>query len=348
MLEAFRQATGQTILERYGMTEIGMALSNPYDGPRVPGAVGRELPGVNVDIVDEAGLPAAVGEPGELRVRTPQMFSAYHGDAAATAASFDDDGRFRTGDTGTRDADGVVRLLGRTSIDIIKSGGYKLSALEIEAVLLEHPAVAEAAVTGVPDATWGERVTAWVVARGPTPPDAVRAAGVRARAPGPLQAAARAGAGRGAAPQCHGEGAEAAPGRAAHDGGRAMTDYGYVIVHHTTDPAQGEMLAELLRNEGIAARFRGAASTLIGLTKDLAPMAVEVPIGEEDRARQFLRDLENTAIVADSGGQAAPGSPQAPVAETRERLRGARRNLAISVAATLVLLGLTIILFNLG
>ena len=166
LLEAFRDATGQTILERYGMTEIGMALSNPYDGPRVPGAVGKELPGVSVDIVDEAGRPTAAGEPGELRVRTPQMFSAYHGDAAATAASFDEDGRFRTGDTGTRDADGVVRLLGRTSIDIIKSGGYKLSALEIEAVLLEHPAVAEVAVTGVPDATWGERVTAWVVARG--------------------------------------------------------------------------------------------------------------------------------------------------------------------------------------
>jgi malonyl-CoA/methylmalonyl-CoA synthetase len=97
------------------------------------------------------------------------MFSAYHGDAAATAASFDEEGRFRTGDTGTRDADGVVRLLGRTSIDIIKSGGYKLSALEIEAALLEHPAVAEIAVTGVPDATWGERVTAWVVARGIPP-----------------------------------------------------------------------------------------------------------------------------------------------------------------------------------
>jgi len=163
LLEAFRDATGQTILERYGMTEIGMALSNPYDGPRVPGAVGRELPGVGVDIVDEAGRPTDAGEPGELRVRTPQMFSAYNGDAAATAASFDEQGRFRTGDTGTRDAEGVVRLLGRTSIDIIKSGGYKLSALEIEAALLEHPAVAEVAVTGVADATWGERVTAWVV-----------------------------------------------------------------------------------------------------------------------------------------------------------------------------------------
>jgi malonyl-CoA/methylmalonyl-CoA synthetase len=165
LLEAFRDATGQAILERYGMTEIGMALSNPYDGARVPGAVGRELPGVSVEIVDEAGRPAAPGEPGELRVRTPQMFSAYHGDPAGTAASFDEAGRFRTGDTGVRDFEGAIRLLGRTSIDIIKSGGYKLSALEIEAALLEHPAVAEVAVTGVPDATWGERVTAWVVAR---------------------------------------------------------------------------------------------------------------------------------------------------------------------------------------
>jgi malonyl-CoA/methylmalonyl-CoA synthetase len=165
LLEAFAGATGQTILERYGMTEIGMALSNSYDGARVPGAVGRELPGVVVDIVDDAGRPAAAGEAGELRVRSPQMFSGYHGDADATASAFDEQGRFRTGDTGVRDDGGVVRLLGRTSVDIIKSGGYKLSALEIEAVLIEHPAVAEAAVIGEPDATWGERVTACVVVR---------------------------------------------------------------------------------------------------------------------------------------------------------------------------------------
>ena len=143
------------------MTEIGMALSNPYDGPRVPGAVGRELPGVTVDIVDEAGHTLPADEPGELRVRTPQMFSGYHGDPAATAACFDADGRFRTGDTGVRDAAGVVRLLGRTSIDIIKSGGYKLSALEIEEVLLEHPAVAEVAVhrrrPTRPGASWSRR-----------------------------------------------------------------------------------------------------------------------------------------------------------------------------------------------
>jgi hypothetical protein len=125
-----------------------------------------------------------------------------------------------------------------------------------------------------------------------------------------------------------------------------MTDYGYIIVHHTTDPAQGEIIAELLRNEGIAARFRGAASTLIGLSKDLMPMAVEVPIGEEDRAREFLRDLEDTATVADSGGKAAPGRPERPASENRDR-PGARRNLAISVVATMVLLGLTIILLTL-
>jgi malonyl-CoA/methylmalonyl-CoA synthetase len=167
LLEEFRAATGQTILERYGMTEIGMGLSNPYDGPRVPGAVGAPLPGVEVDVVGDDGRAVAAGEPGELRVRSTQMFDGYHGDAAATAASFDAEGRFRTGDTGTRDAGGVFRLLGRTSVDIIKSAGYKISALEIEAALREHPAVAEVAVIGVPDSTWGEVVTACVVARAP-------------------------------------------------------------------------------------------------------------------------------------------------------------------------------------
>jgi malonyl-CoA/methylmalonyl-CoA synthetase len=167
LLEEFRAATGQTILERYGMTEIGMALSNPYGdvAARVPGAVGTPLPGVEVDVVADDGAPAPAGEPGELRVRSTQMFSGYHGDDAATAASFDEAGRFRTGDTGVRDAAGVIRLLGRTSVDIIKSGGYKISALEIEAALRDHPAVAEIAVVGEPDATWGERVAAFVVVR---------------------------------------------------------------------------------------------------------------------------------------------------------------------------------------
>ena len=132
------------------------------------GAVGRDFLVVEADRFTLGDLLYSTTlQPGELRVRSPQMFSGYHGDPAATAAGFDERGRFRTGDTGTRDADGVIRLLGRTSVDIIKSGGYKLSALEIEAALLEHPAVAEVAVVGLPDPTWGERVTACVVPRGP-------------------------------------------------------------------------------------------------------------------------------------------------------------------------------------
>ncbi len=161
--QAFREATGVTILERYGMTEIGMALSNPFEGERVPGSVGLELPGVHVDLVDD-----------ELRVRSPQMFSGYHGDRAATEAAFDEQGRFRTGDVGERDERGYVRLLGRASSDIIKSGGYKLSALEIEEVLREHPAIVEVAVIGVPDETWGERVCACAVVREPLELEALR------------------------------------------------------------------------------------------------------------------------------------------------------------------------------
>ena len=164
---AFAEATGVTILERYGMTEIGMALSNPYDGERVPGSVGLELPGVSIDIVPLEGEAAltAVDEPGELRVRSPQLFSGYLGDRTATEAAYDDQGRFKTGDVGLRDARGYIRLLGRASSDILKSGGYKLSALEIEEVLREHPAIAEIAVIGVPDETWGDRVCACAVLR---------------------------------------------------------------------------------------------------------------------------------------------------------------------------------------
>jgi malonyl-CoA/methylmalonyl-CoA synthetase len=165
LLEEFRAATGQVLLERYGMTEIGMALSNPLAGARVAGAVGTPLPGVDVDIVGDDGGPCPPGEAGELRVRSPQLFSGYHGDPPGTAAAYDAEGRFRTGDTGVRDVTGVVRLLGRTSTDVLKSGGYKLSALEIEDVLRTHPAVAEVAVIGLADEVWGERVTACVVVR---------------------------------------------------------------------------------------------------------------------------------------------------------------------------------------
>jgi malonyl-CoA/methylmalonyl-CoA synthetase len=165
LFQAFQAATGHTILERYGMTEIGMALSNPLEGERLPGTVGRELPGVEVEIVADDGCLALPGQPGELRVRSTQMFTGYYRNADATARAFDDDGRLRTGDTGLRDESGVVRLLGRTSVDVLKSAGYKISALEIEEVLREHPAVADIAVVGLPDETWGDRIAACVVLR---------------------------------------------------------------------------------------------------------------------------------------------------------------------------------------
>ncbi len=160
----FAAATGQWILERYGMTEIGMALSNPYDGQRRPGHVGLPLPGVEVRLWSEAhGGSPPPGEPGEIQVRGATVFSGYWSQPEATAASFVD-GWFRTGDVAVIE-EGSYRILGRSSVDIIKSGGYKLSALEIEAALLDHPAIAECAVVGLPDDTWGEMVAAAVVLR---------------------------------------------------------------------------------------------------------------------------------------------------------------------------------------
>jgi malonyl-CoA/methylmalonyl-CoA synthetase len=163
VFNSWEALTGQRLLERYGMTEIGMALSNPYDGERRPGTVGSPLPGVEVRLVAEDGAAARPGEPGEIQVRGSNVFREYRGLPEATAATFVD-GWFRTGDVAVVE-DGYYRILGRTSTDIIKSGGYKLSALEIESVLLDHPDVAECAVVGVPDETWGEAVAAVVVAR---------------------------------------------------------------------------------------------------------------------------------------------------------------------------------------
>ncbi|RME97351.1 MAG: long-chain fatty acid--CoA ligase [Chloroflexi bacterium] len=163
VLEKWRQISGHTLLERYGMTEIGMGLSNPLRGERVPGHVGRPMPGVELRLVDEAGLPVdAPNTPGEIQVRGPGVFREYWQRPQATAQAFQD-GWFRTGDTALRRPDGVYRILGRNSVDIIKTGGFKVSALEIEEVLRTHPAIRECAVVGVPDPEWGERVCAALV-----------------------------------------------------------------------------------------------------------------------------------------------------------------------------------------
>jgi malonyl-CoA/methylmalonyl-CoA synthetase len=154
--------TSQRFLERYGMTELGMALSNPYEGERRPGHVGQPLPGVVIKRVSESGEEITdPATPGELAVKSRTAFREYWGNPESTAKAFAD-GWFLTGDIAVID-EGAYRILGRASIDIIKSGGYKLSALEIEATLLEHPDVSEVAVIGVPDDEWGEIVAAAVV-----------------------------------------------------------------------------------------------------------------------------------------------------------------------------------------
>lgn len=160
--ETWTELTGQKLLERYGMTEIGMALSNPYDGERRPGAVGQPLPGVEVRLQtesDESGNEEEVS--GEIQVRGPNVFHEYWNRTDATNDSFID-GWFKTGDMAVIE-NGYYRIMGRSSVDIIKSGGYKLSALEIEASLLDHPAITQCAIVGVPDDTWGEMVAAAIV-----------------------------------------------------------------------------------------------------------------------------------------------------------------------------------------
>lgn len=159
-LVRWREITGQTLLERYGMTEIGMALSNPLHGDRRAGFVGTPLPGVDVRLVDETGGTVAEGVAGELEVRGPSVFTEYWRRPDETRAAFRD-GWFRTGDMAIVER-GAYRLLGRTAVDIIKTGGFKVSALEIEEVLRSHPAIAECAVVGLADPEWGERVAAAV------------------------------------------------------------------------------------------------------------------------------------------------------------------------------------------
>ena len=162
--ERWREISGHVLLERYGMTEIGMALSNPLRGERRPGFVGTPLPGVEVRLVDDAGRAVPAGTPGEIEVRGANVFLEYWRRPDATAAAFRD-GWFRTGDVAVVE-NGSYRILGRSSVDIIKTGGYKVSALEIEETLRTHPAVQDCAVVGVEDPEWGERICAAVELRG--------------------------------------------------------------------------------------------------------------------------------------------------------------------------------------
>jgi len=173
-MERWQEITGHRLLERYGMTEIGMALSNSLDGERRAGTVGQPLPGVEARIVDDAGIEVAEGTSGQIEVRGPQVFREYWRRPEETAQAFRE-GWFKTGDEGVQE-DGYFRILGRRSVDIIKTGGYKVSALEIEEMLRLHPAIADVAVVGVVDEEWGECVCAALVVVGgdEPPPEAIR------------------------------------------------------------------------------------------------------------------------------------------------------------------------------
>jgi len=152
--ERLARDTGQRVLERYGMTETLINVSNPYEGDRRPGAVGLPLPGVEVRL--------AGGDPGEILLRGPNVFAGYWERPDATADAFDGDGWFRSGDIGTLDRDGYLRIVGRAK-ELIISGGYNVYPREVEDVLRGHAAVADAAVVGLPSPEWGEVVTAFVV-----------------------------------------------------------------------------------------------------------------------------------------------------------------------------------------
>lgn len=163
VLEKWMTISGHFLLERYGMTEIGMAISNPYRGERKAGFVGLPLPSVQVRLFDNDSKKIAENEDaGEIQIKSPAVFKSYWKKQAATKDSFTEDGWFKTGDLAVC-IDGYYKILGRLSSDIIKSGGYKLSAIEIEESLREHPALSDVAILAIPDETWGETVVAVLV-----------------------------------------------------------------------------------------------------------------------------------------------------------------------------------------
>jgi malonyl-CoA/methylmalonyl-CoA synthetase len=170
--ERIERVSGQRVVQRYGMTETLMNTAVRADGDRRPGTVGAPLRGVDLRLVDEDGETIDVGDGetiGEIQVRGPNLFLEYLNRPDATEEAFTD-GWFKTGDVATREADGYIRLVGRQATDLIKSGGFKIGAGEIEAALHEHPGIAEAAITGEPDPDLGERIVAWIVPAGDPPP----------------------------------------------------------------------------------------------------------------------------------------------------------------------------------
>lgn len=163
--EAFEQRSGHQILERYGMSETGMLCSNPCrprEGPRLPGSVGKPLPGVGLRITDDGDQPCATGTVGHVQVRGPNVFSGYLGMPDKTREAFTPDGWFKTGDVGRIDAQGYVHLIGRAK-DLIISGGFNVYPAEVEGHLDKLPGVLESAVVGVPHPDFGEGVIAILV-----------------------------------------------------------------------------------------------------------------------------------------------------------------------------------------
>ncbi|MEN3284255.1 MAG: malonyl-CoA/methylmalonyl-CoA synthetase [Solirubrobacteraceae bacterium] len=172
--ERMERLCGQRIVERYGMSETLMNTAIRAGGDRRAGYVGPPLDGVDVRLLDDAGEPIDAADDetiGEIAVRGPNLFLEYLNRPDATAEALRD-GWFATGDLATRAPDGYIRIVGRRATDLIKSGGFKIGAGEIEGALLEHPDVKEAAVTGEPDDDLGERIVAWIVPRSGASPTA--------------------------------------------------------------------------------------------------------------------------------------------------------------------------------
>lgn len=162
VMENWKKISGHNLLERYGMTEMGMAISNPYEGERRPGYIGQALAYVSVRLVNESNYEITDQSSGEIQIKGPNVFKEYWNKSDATRETFTTDGWFKTGDIAVFE-NGSYRILGRNSVDIIKSGGYKISALEIEEVLRKHDQIKDCAVIGIPDEEWGEIIGASLI-----------------------------------------------------------------------------------------------------------------------------------------------------------------------------------------